>query len=253
MNHRLDDEGGTLAPVFWASFLFGLVYLVIHVGVNACDSETLRCDTSGSGWLTSMLGPAKISISSSLLIFSLGNFIIQSRRDFAVAVPDASVKAFVVFVIGQIFVQIAGHVDIFYNQHVSGEAYKASVANHAVSHAEVIGLYTFGNTALAMSILSMSMIERYLGRVYDALWSELKEKAAHHEAKSNYLLKLSIASLVTVIISAVLITFRYKDKLTISTIALSVEFLIFVLTIDALGRERIKSALSQIWGGDGDH
>lgn len=248
MSDQHDAESGTLAPVFWASFLFGLVYLVIHVGVNACDSATLQCDTADSDWLKTMLGPTKISISSSLLIFSLGNFIVQSRRDFAVAVPDASVKAFVVFVIGQIFVQIAGHVDIFYNQHLLAEAASHTGATDGGNHGEVIILYTIGNTALAMSILAMSMIEGYLGRVYDALWAELRSKAAHHEAKSIYLRNLSILSFLVVAISAIAITFFYEFKLNISTVALVVEFGIFVLTIDALGRERIKSSLSKIWG-----
>lgn len=93
----------------WISVIFFAIYFAIHVLINA---YTGRNSDNNEQDIGDLLGPFTISLCSSLIIFSYGNFVSQGMRHLSIVFPDAFFKSFQIFVASLCVIQIAGHAEI---------------------------------------------------------------------------------------------------------------------------------------------
>jgi hypothetical protein len=151
--------------VLVASGLFFLSYTCIHIWLNLTDQGTRDFgeawySTSFANVLVEMSGPTTISVCSSLLILVYGAFLLNGLDQLSIADPMVFLDAFLIFIVGQILVQVAGHSEIALNN--------ALLANDdPPMWLDLASLFTY-----PVLFGSLYFLERYEDRVYE----NLKEK-----------------------------------------------------------------------------
>lgn len=170
MERDLSRDAGTRSEGFrgvvvslLVSFAFFVVYFMIHWTINAYTGKPPHAWTFDPH---EMIGPYTISLCSSLLIFSFGCFVSRGINDLSLVVPDVFFNAFLIFVIAQIAVQIAGHAQIL------------SISNHddfPPVFIHVIDGLAF--LSVPLTFLLLLWLEAYQSYIYDFVHDRLPEAA----------------------------------------------------------------------------
>lgn len=219
---------GHVQTAFGMSCLFTYVYVLIHIGINSCQNITLQCEAlSLSDFPFSMVvGPLKIGLASGLLFFSFGAFLIHAVDDLSVSTPIVFFKAFLIFTVGQVAVQIAGHAEIVFN------SIPVSPSVEGPSNWLKITLYAVGNLALCAALLTLAMLEFYFSAAYAAL----RQRA--HRMTAIRLAVLAFFSFCLVVLKTVIVASQMAAtadytvaKLNTTAATFAFEFVICAVTV----------------------
>jgi hypothetical protein len=197
MPNRVESQDGRLWSSLCVSVLFFIVYFFIHYFLNIYTGpgpHVIDFDPH------QLVGPFTISLCSSLLIFSLGSFISQGMRHLSIIVPGVFFNAFMIFVLSQILVQIAGHAEIF---SLSGDDTAAVPLpiRTAIKFLSVV--------SVPVTFLSLLWLEMYQARVYRVVHDRLPEVAARRHGNPTVILLCTGASVLVSILEHGLEEYRW--------------------------------------------
>lgn len=188
-----------------------------------------------TGWQRFVLeisGPITISICSSLLIFSFGTFLLHGLKHLSVSAPGAFLGAFLIFIYGQVVVQVCGHAEIYvYNQSVAGQTIHWS-------------FLLFSAAAYPAAFFSLFYLEHYAARVFKALRPQLPKEEQAHEITARSMTSLTLISVFLLCIKPwVLGMDDNASKFGVTVVSLCIEFAIaFVVYIRARSHNHARKS-----------
>lgn len=218
--------------LFWAAAFF-VVYVLIHIGLNLTAQGTrgLQWPQDWRAWVTEISGPVTVSLCSSLLIFSYGMFLLHGLKHLSVSAPSAFLNAFVIFVAGQILVQITGHLEIYvYNQ------LKASGPNP--------NFVLTGISALSypLTFCALWLLEGYRANVFDALREQLPKRELVHANRAVTIWHVTAGSILLLALKILVLALDANSKFGVILFALGIEFIIAAFVVVTEGQRTRRYA-----------
>jgi hypothetical protein len=159
-----------------------------------------------------------LGMSASLLTLSLAMALRHKSRDLAIAAPNAIFWLFSIYLVGQIFVLIAGHAAII-----------SSAASTNAYFSVVVTFTLFG------ALITVFLMEYYIIKTYRAARDVFPEKSIIESNHSKWLLLLAIGSFVLGMVKNLFASFDALRLGAISTVLLLDSF-IFLASITLIAR-----------------
>lgn len=184
---------------FWwllgTCFIFFLVYVGIHIFLNWTTNGSFRqnfldCLSNCTKHMPQLSGPITISICSTLLIFSFGLFVLNGLKHLSISAAHVFFRAFLIFVFGQIIVQLTGHAEIFVYVKIYGD----------MPNPEDEGILKILKPVSALAYPAafgfLYLLESYAGRAFNILRHQLPEHELRHLSDSRLMGWLTLVSVL---------------------------------------------------------
>lgn len=222
--------------VFWSTMFF-LIYVTIHIVLNLTEQGEKNffqqiMITPLSKVVVEISGPITISVCSSLLIFTYGNFLIRDMTDISIAAPWAFFDSFILFVVGQILVQITGHLEIAIN-------------NYAVSNPVGPGYSFFAilsTLTYLVTFFCLLSLELYEQRVYKKLDENFPNSKWTKHGVHNIGAMFTAATILIIIVKFIIV-FVFPSTSREKLIAVGISLLIEAfIVVNVLMRHRPRAA-----------
>ncbi len=215
-------------PEIYLPLLFLLAYIIIHAyqilmtGAAAHSLEIFVDKHSDPETYADhgkeLASAVTLGMSAALLTLSLAMALRHKSRDLAIAAPDAIFWLFSIYLVGQIFVLIAGHAAII-SSSASTNAYFSIVVTFTL----------FG------ALITVFLMEYYIIKIYRAARDVFPEKSSIESNHSKWLLLLAISSFVLGMVKNFFASFDALRLGAISTVLL-LDSLIFLASITLIAR-----------------
>ena len=226
-NHKL-----SMTRLSWACLVFFVVYVGIHFILNVTAQGTAPPPSFralleqyasiifSKKMMVNLAGPITISICSSLLLFSFGTFLIHGIEHISVSEPSAFIRAFMIFIYGQVAVQITGHMEIY-------------ILN---SSSDLSGIPWYGYLAVATSypiaFFFLFLLENYSARVFGALKHQLPASELPHASNAQRFALITMISIAVLVLKPlVLFAGGTESKFGVTLITLIGELVLAVYVV----------------------
>ncbi|QNO27470.1 hypothetical protein EEB18_000220 [Sphingopyxis sp. OPL5] len=233
-NHKL-----SMTRLSWACLVFFVVYVGIHFILNVTAQGTAPPPSFcalleqyasiifSKKMMVNLAGPITISICSSLLLFSFGTFLIHGIEHISVSEPSAFIRAFMIFIYGQVAVQITGHMEIY-------------ILN---SSSDLSGIPWYGYLAVAPSypiaFFFLFLLENYSARVFSALKHQLPASELPHASNARHFALITVISIAILVLKPlVLLVSGTESKFGVTLVTLLLEL---ALVVYVVGRAAAQS------------
>jgi hypothetical protein len=212
--------------VFW-SMAYGLLYVIVHVlGVIYDPYLALLPQRDSLSW-TSWVPAVTIGMATALLTLSFAMFIAEEVFNVAMASKAAVMNVVLIYVVGQIFILVLGHLELF-----AAAKYRAS-PHETVGGVEVWGKLSSlsGFISITVGLLFLVILENYIARIMGLMQDRLGEHASEHTRRARYLWVCALVSILITILKYVLSAFDEVGKDRLTQITLVLEAVIFGVSI----------------------